>query len=1086
MQQPRNMGARSRGAVGVGLALLATLGAAVSHAALAQSQTKPAAVAQQHPATQRLVFAHYYYDFQGDPRKSVPVRSIRTKQGQTLLTDHPWESVGPWLTYDRAQWHKSQFQMMASGGVDVVLAVYRGDKADRRGYALKGLDVMAEGLKEFRAESLAPLTKSREYPQVALALDLGGLADQYGGPVSLKDSDVQKSLYGMVRDFYLHVPEEFRATVQLPEARVAALAGIPLGPGSSPRGGAYIVRLLNDGVVQDADNSVLDYVNKRFAAEFGARLLWIGTPALRERMTGLDAVSPYPAAASAGTVNNDGWIRTASMGPGYDASAQESGGTIRPRDNGQQALQDFRRLREAHPQWILLDSWNDYGHGSEIAPTLEHGLLYRDLLRGLILDFKMSGDYAADFIKATAPRIIQPGRIYQVEVAAQNSGSADWDALNVASLSYRWVKDGKYVGDPGANVSTNGQVRGDTRSFIIGVTSPISEGKPLPAGEYQLEFNMTRRTANDTSWFDQTEVAPYRVPVTIGEAPAVQPYWINSSMPTLARQGATYPAQVRLRNDGSAPWRRGSARLLYRWHRVRTYLKGLSGDEDTVVATGTGVSLPADVPPGREITLDAPVATMDQSGQPLQTWSPQDDWCYVLEWDLDTGNGAAGSSVGATFREPVDVVDRDPAPVFLGCNLPGQLVAGKTEKITVGLRNNGPESWKASRDKVIVHWYYLDGTEASWNDDALPLPEDVPPFSKSQIEVPDEPVLFPEQAPEPPKPESRKKDEKRGDRKAKAAVEAQSGAAPADEAASVAPSADEKKKDERKKDEKKRDEPRKKGKKKTHIETVVRDTILRDVPVRVPYYFGPMYCVLDFQHDGLFASTSAASKGGDILVIPVNIFSPTFTPLPISAYFNVDGISQDVDRGDGNIDGRGNSLPAEFLPPYVPRPSVGGEYTGASPLYPSGLWVRPLNNLDNTRVCFLYPSKDNGQPNMVECQGQRILFSGQQRTAVHLLALATEEDPAGEFTLYYSDGSKETRNVTFTHWNDAPKHGERAAFITPHRHTAAGDDPSTRCYLDHYVLPSDRLKQLVGVELPKLAAVKILAITLESATLKTN
>ncbi len=84
------------------------------------------------PQTQRLVFAQYYYWFQGDTRKPVPSRNIRNKEGLTVLTNHPWESVGPWMSFDRSQWHKNQFQMMAAGGIDVALAVYRGDLANRR------------------------------------------------------------------------------------------------------------------------------------------------------------------------------------------------------------------------------------------------------------------------------------------------------------------------------------------------------------------------------------------------------------------------------------------------------------------------------------------------------------------------------------------------------------------------------------------------------------------------------------------------------------------------------------------------------------------------------------------------------------------------------------------------------------------------------------------------------------------------------------------------------------------------------------------------------------------------------------------
>jgi len=379
----------------------------------------------------------------------------------------------------------------------------------------------------------------------------------------------------------------------------------------------------------------------------------------------------------------------------------------------------------------------------------------------------------------------------------------------------------------------------------------------------------------------------------------------------------------------------------------------------------------------------------------------------------------------------VEVLDRDPAPSFIGCNLPAELVAGRNQLITVGLVNEGPEQWVHGRDKVVVHWYYMDGTEASWIDDSLPLPEDVPPFSKIQLPVP---VDAGPKLPGEPAESERKKE---------------------------------------------------KGLPKFRTETLIKPVIMRDVPVKVPYYFGPMYCVFDFQHDGLVASTSAASKGSDLLVIPVNVYSPTFMPLPIMGYFNVDGMSQDVDRGDGDIDGRGNTLPAEFLPPYVSRPAV-GVGPAPSPLYPSGLWARPLNDLDGSRVCFMYPGKSNNTPNMVKCAGQQIVFGGSQRSAVHLLAVSTEEDAVGEFKLGYSDGSTEKLKVTFTHWTDPPKHGERVAFTTPHRHTRGGDDPTTRCYLNHYTLPVDRTRQLISIDLPKQPAVKILAITLEAASTRPN
>jgi hypothetical protein len=1031
-------------------AALALTGALL--AAGAQAQGGPTAAPARRAATQRLVLAYYHYSYQGDGRKQVPQQGLRTDKGLSLLTNQPWESVGPWMSYDRAQWHKNHFQMMAAGGIDVALAVYRGDKAARRGYALKGLDVMAQGLKELRYAGAESFTRPREYPQVGLALDLGGLAEQYGGPVDLKQAEVQRGLYGMIRDFYLRIPEEFRATIQLPRP-AAPVAGAPaapaLGPTSTSNGIAYIVRLFNDAAVKDADGAAMEYVNRRFAQEFGARLVWVGTPGLRLRMSGFDAVAPYPAAAQPALVSADGWIRTGSFGPGYDNTSQGAGGTIRPRENGQQTILDFRRVMSENADWVLIDSWNGFPQGSDVAPTLQYGLLYRDLIRAGVLQYKQSADYAADFLKASAPRVMMPGQVYQVEVVVQNSGTYDWDVFNVASLSYRWVKDGKYVEGQTAGMPSSGQMRGEKKSFLVGVAPPVKDGQPLPPGDYELEFNMNRRVGDELVWFDQSESAPYRVPVTIGQPAPSRPFFITSTMPTLVRRGAVYPAQVRVRNDGSDAWKKGTVTVGYRWRKVSTYLKGLSEDSDTVVAEGKRAALEADVGPGRLVTVDVPVSTTDAAGQPLQTASPNDDWCYVLEFDVHDGQKYLGAAGGATLREPIVIADRDPAPYFIGCNLPSELVAGRTEKITVGLQNNGPDTWKKGRDKVAVHWYYMDGTEASWNDDLLPLQEDVAPFSRALVEVPDDlgERLF---GVEPPKD-----DKKRGEKK--------------DEKAQPAG-----------KDAKDKKRPSRR----TRKEWMTQPTVIRDVPVRVPYYFGPMYCVFDFQQDGLNASTGAATKGNDVLVIPVNIYSPTFTPLPaIQGFFNVDGMSQDVDRSDGNIDGRGNSLPAEFLPPYVPRPSV-GVGPQQSPLYPSGLWVRPLNDLTSSRVCFWYPNKNNQTPNMIACQGQKLEFPGMGRNAVHILAVCTEENQKGDFSLYYSDGTVERKSVSFTHWNDPPKHGELVAFSTPHRHTRAGDDPSTRCYLNQYTLPTERLKLLVGLELPRNTAVKVMAVTLESSGLR--
>ncbi|MBM3946551.1 MAG: hypothetical protein FJ315_04010, partial [SAR202 cluster bacterium] len=439
--------------------------------------------------TQRLVLAYYLYSFQGDPRKPVPTQGIRTEKGQSLLTDHPWDSVGPWFSYDRAVWHRSQLQNMTCAGIDVALTVYRGGLKDRRTWAIKGLDALAQALKEMRGEGTQALTRRQEFPRIGLALDLRGLADQYGGPADLRQPDVQRSLYGMLRDFFLHVPEEFRARVHLPAARVPR----EIGGGASPRGVAYVVSLLHEEGVTGGGPGILGALSRRFGAEFGASLVWVGTPTLQRSLPELDAVADYPAASRPVAFHQAGWIRTASLGPGADGSAGGGRSPIRSRETGSAFVQDLRQVIQEAPDWVLLDSWNDYARGTEIAPSFEHGQQYKDLLRGAVLDFKQSQDYAAQFLHTNAPRVIQSGSVYQVEVVVQNSGTADWDQTNVASLTYRWFQNGTAVGRPGVTIQRTGQKRGESRPYLIGVLGPVLEEKgPAPPGEYELEFTMSR------------------------------------------------------------------------------------------------------------------------------------------------------------------------------------------------------------------------------------------------------------------------------------------------------------------------------------------------------------------------------------------------------------------------------------------------------------------------------------------------------------------------------------------------------------------------------------------------------------------
>jgi hypothetical protein len=696
----------------------------------------------------------------------------------------------------------------------------------------------------------------------------------------------------MIREFFLHVPPEFRATVPLPPDRARAqkpLPGSQLAPGT-----AHVVFLSSSTPLRNLDAAALTYCADRFAAEFGAPLLWIGDREFAGKSAGLDGV--------VGAGNSEGgWIQVGHLSPGRDTTAAPSAAASQPSDTVRLAADSvptpvtehrtptvesrrlgrtyierwIERLR-AYPDWLLLESWNDMREGTDIAPALQFGVQYLDLTRAGAGQFKGGVDYTVNFLRTTVPPVMAPRTIYQVEVWAQNTGRKGWGPGTSTALSYRWYRNGQPVGDPAPSVTALSTAPTDLRVFSMGLTSPMTGAKPLPDGDYELRLDLLRVPAN---WFDSPASQPYVIPVRVQDPGGARAYWITSGMPALAKAGATYAVPIRLRNDGATMWQKADGVAVgYRWRRVSSDLHGVSTQrEETLEATGR-LDLPADVPPGAIIVLQVPVRLADDSGKPFPIWSPKEPWCYQLEWDLFDGKRWVSEAGAPTRRETVAVLSDDLGPSFIGTGLATTQPSGNTTRTKVGIRNSGPETWSANTDRLVYHWYYFDGSEARWAGLETPLPHDVKPG-----------------------------------------------------------------------------------------ETVV----VPDVRIQVPDLTGPMYLTMDLKRGQNYASTGSNSRGADIFVLPVNVVGGALLPVNLSPLFDMDGISLDTNRADGDLDGKGHSLPGEELPPYLWRPPVGTQKL-ESPIYPCSLWTRPV--ADGDRVPFWYPEKRDGAKNMLTCAGQRLEF----------------------------------------------------------------------------------------------------------------
>ena len=265
---------------------------------------------------------------------------------------------------------------------------------------------------------------------------------------------------------------------------------------------------------------------------------------------------------------------------------------------------------------------------------------------------------------------------------------------------------------------------------------------------------------------------------------------------------------------------------------------------------------------------------------------------------------------------------------------------------------------------------------------------------------------------------------------------------------------------------------------KTRLPSDVRpgERVIVKASVTPPPYDGQYYMVWDLACGDKWVSTSANTRGGDILVVPVRVTGGKLTAQDLTQLFDSDVTSFDVDRKDGDADGAGLTLPAEFLPPQVTMFAA-----AADRLWPCGLWtsVQGVGLESSRRISFKYPSKADGAKNAISCKGQSIALKPGRYTAVHLLALAAQ-DTTGEFALTYKS-NKTTSTVQFSAWNEAPKRGEHPAFVCLHRHSPDGDQRGQPCWLNHYVLPIDPKAELTSLSLPNNPVVKIMAVTLEKA-----
>ena len=374
------------------------------------------------------------------------------------------------------------------------------------------------------------------------------------------------------------------------------------------------------------------------------------------------------------------------------------------RQAGQTYAEAWRKATDSKSQFVVVDSWNDFSHGTEICASRQYGERYADDTRLFSNTFNGSHEWHAKYLAEYAPRTIQPKTLYTIPIRIENAGTLPWRARENYALAPRWYKDGRLFDDSAARVPVGSDVLpGRAVTLNVPLVAVNGYGDDLEPGAYTLVFDVVQ---GDDRWFSYAGDSPLQVPVTVtaaGAPVAPRATFIGTGTPAAGQAGATYNATVTVRNDGADAW--SKERLAY---KIQTVAE--SGDVQTVADAPGLTAGPLPIAPGQIAETAIPVALSDAQGHALPVGE------YRLHWYIRPAG--SGEPITGSYDEALRVVSSDPGANFILSDIPRQVDAGKDAIALLAVQNVGPHTWGKSAMTVGYHWYFLDGREALWDGDA--------------------------------------------------------------------------------------------------------------------------------------------------------------------------------------------------------------------------------------------------------------------------------------------------------------------------------------------------------------------------------
>ncbi len=272
---------------------------------------------------------------------------LRNGDGTDALTTHPASMED--FAYRSVAWHKQQLSDMIDARIDVLLPVFWGAPSEqatnsRMHWSYAGLPPLVRAREEL-------LRAHKRPPLIGLFYDTSTLQyNSWDEHIDLTTDYGRRWFYATIRDFFSMIPPEHWAMLN----------------------GKPIVLLYSSGFARNYNQKVIDYAKEQFAKDFGGKEPWIAA----EVSWRVKADAKYAWGGALGFKNPG----VASLGPGYDHSAVPGRQPlVVDRRDGKFYEEQWLKFLRRQSQLVMVETWNEFHEGTDIADSREHGRQYIDL-----------------------------------------------------------------------------------------------------------------------------------------------------------------------------------------------------------------------------------------------------------------------------------------------------------------------------------------------------------------------------------------------------------------------------------------------------------------------------------------------------------------------------------------------------------------------------------------------------------------------------------------------------------------------------------------------------------------------------------